>query len=136
MDNTEAALLARLGPTIRQARQDARLTQVQLAGALGVEQTRLSRWELSKSTPGLLDVVRIEDALELRRGDLLIRAGLVELPVLDAERAIEADPVIADESRSVLLHYYRASVEVASGPGRSGRRRNRGRPKPDNSGPG
>jgi transcriptional regulator with XRE-family HTH domain len=104
----------RLGAVIRQARVDARMTQTQLAERIGQDQTQVSRWELAKAVPTVLDVSRLEVGLLLRPGDLLIRAGLVEMPPLDTERAIQADPILDDESRSIMLRFYRAAVLIVA----------------------
>jgi transcriptional regulator with XRE-family HTH domain len=120
---------ARLGAVIRQARLDANMSQTALAEATGVEQTKLSRWELAKSTPSVVDVANLEFALLLRPGDILIRAGFVEMPPLDTERAIQADPILRDEERSILLRFYKTAVLMAAVEattrGRTSRRRRR-----------
>jgi len=103
-----------LGAAIRRARLNAGLTQMQLSAAVSVEQTRLSRWELGKSTPGVLELIELELALGLRRGDLFISAGLIDLPPMDAERALQTDPNLDEDSRAVLLRFYRAALQMAA----------------------
>ena len=98
---------------------------MQLSAAVSVEQTRLSRWELGKSMVGVLELIDLELALGLRRGDLFIAAGLIDLPPMDAERALQADPDLDEDSRAVLLRFYRAALQMADvtrRPGRGGRR--------------
>jgi transcriptional regulator with XRE-family HTH domain len=106
------AIAERLAAVIRHARQDARRSQAQLAATLGVEQTRLSRWELAKSVPNVIEVAALEAALGLPRGDLLTRAGLVATDRRDTEQAISADPHLSDQSRSLLLRFYRTAAEM------------------------
>jgi transcriptional regulator with XRE-family HTH domain len=122
-----ASIARRLGEVMRQARTDSHLpTQVQLAAALGMEQTKLSRWELGKLLPNLVDIARVEDALRLPRGDLLLRCGAVELPDLDAERALEADRRLSDAGRSAMLSLFRLLLREAPDPRPTARKRNAG----------
>jgi len=124
-------LSTELGAAIRRARLNAGFTQMQLSAAVSVEQTRLSRWELGKSTPGVLDLVELELALGLRRGDLFIAAGLIDLPPMDAERALQTDPNLDEDSRAVLLRFYRAALQMAAvtrRPRRRGGRTSESRP--------
>ena len=113
MNKDEAEKLAvALGAAIRRARRNHDLTQIQLSALIGVEQTRLSRWELGKVAPDLFERVDLERALGLRTGDLLIDAGLLDLPAQDTERAIRADPDLDDNSRAVMLDFYRSALEM------------------------
>jgi ribosome-binding protein aMBF1 (putative translation factor) len=121
-------LAKQLGAAIRQARMTSTLpTQVDLAAALGIEQTRLSRWELGKVMPSHVEVRQLEIAMGLRRGELLIQGGLVDLGDRDAELALQSDHRLQPESRQALLSLFRAAVRAqqavqSTGDTRPGRR--------------
>lgn len=113
-----ASRLRRLGAVIRQARLDSDYpTQVQLAATIGVEQTKLSRWERGQLWPNLDELARLEDVLRLPRGDLLIRCGAVGLPTLPTEQAILADRTLSDTHRSAVLSLYRVLRQQAAAEG-------------------
>ena len=113
MDKAEAEKFAvALGAAIRRERRNHDLTQMQLSALIGVEQTRLSRWELGKVAPDLFECVDLERALGLRNGDLLIDAGLLDLAAQDTQRAIRADPDLDENCRAVMLDFYRSAVEM------------------------
>jgi transcriptional regulator with XRE-family HTH domain len=103
-----------LGAAMREVRQDRHESQVEVARRIGVDQTVLSKWELGRLLVALDDVERIEDALRLRPGGLLIRAGLVELAANRTEGALEADPFISIEDKRALLHFYLAAFKAAA----------------------
>lgn len=104
-------------------------TQTKLAEAVGVEQTRISYWELGKNRVPLESLVGLETVLGLRRGELLIRAGIVELdPAYDVESAIAADPHLAEPTKALILAFYRGEVSRAgTSRSRRGRRATRQR---------
>jgi transcriptional regulator with XRE-family HTH domain len=99
-------IATRLGKVIRQARMDRHESQVSLARRLDLEQTKLSRWELGKLLPALDEIERLEQALILPPGALAVRAGLVEVPHTETERALANDPLITVEGRAALMHFY------------------------------
>jgi len=47
------------------------LTQIQLAEAIGVTQSRISEWERDKGEPNLAQLHRLADALRVKMGTLL-----------------------------------------------------------------
>lgn len=103
-------LRAKIGATIKAARQNAGLPN---QGALGelvdAAQTTVSRWERGASDDVLTldDVLAVEDALQLDRGQLLAAAGYVP-DVTTTEQAILIDPAITDPlDRQALLALYR-----------------------------
>ena len=55
---------------MREARDQAGITQMQLAMALGVQQTAVSRWELGSSDPTARRAQRIEEVLGVPRGSI------------------------------------------------------------------
>jgi transcriptional regulator with XRE-family HTH domain len=96
-------IAAALGSAMREARMDRHESQVDVARRLGVDQTLLSKWELGRVMPDFEDVELIESGLQLRRGWLLLQAGLVELTHDDTEAAILSDPFITAEGKTVLI---------------------------------
>lgn len=61
---------ARRGDRIRARRTHLGLTQVQLAEAVGVEQTTVSKWEVGSSRPRHDDISRIAKALKIKPATL------------------------------------------------------------------
>lgn len=59
-----SAAAAAVGEQIRRAREQRRLTQIQLANQLGVSQTAISYWEQGRRSPDLDDLVALADVLE------------------------------------------------------------------------
>jgi transcriptional regulator with XRE-family HTH domain len=49
----------RIGESLRQARQRARITQVKAAEALGISQVTVSSWELGRTRPQIEDLPRV-----------------------------------------------------------------------------
>lgn len=92
-----------IGAALRRVRLAAGFTQEQLAGALATTQPTVSRWEHADdpTVPTLDDVARIEAVLGLRRGELLIAAGCVEVD--DIAAAIAADPDIDARDARIIL---------------------------------
>lgn len=60
-----------MGEKIRQARENAGLTQKQLAEALGLDQSAVSNWETGKSEPVINNLRRLADILGCQPADLL-----------------------------------------------------------------
>lgn len=84
------------------------MTQTQLAEALGTTQASVSRWE-SSTDPALPDfdeMRAIEDLLGASRGAILVAAGLVDVPAVEA--AILADPSLDATELELLLRVYRS----------------------------
>lgn len=97
----------RLAAAIHSAR--AGHTQGELADAIGATQRTVSDWERTGKVP-LHMVPTIEDALKLGRGELLVKAGLVDrrrVPTdTTTQAAIHQDPDLNDEAREALLGLY------------------------------
>jgi transcriptional regulator with XRE-family HTH domain len=66
-----AAILSAAGIRIREARERAGRSQRQLADVLDVTQTAVSYWEAGKRDPGIADLLRIADALDVPASSLL-----------------------------------------------------------------
>ena len=65
------AVLTELGAAIREARKAAGMTQEALAEALDRTQTAVSYWEAGKRDPGVPDLLRIAEALNVPAASLL-----------------------------------------------------------------
>lgn len=102
-----------LAAAIRQAYR-GRLTQSQLAEALGVAQNTISRWSTGDVEPALADIARLEEACGVPRGFVLRSAGFVA-DAQSAEEAIEADPRLDVPRRELILATYRVAVAQSSG---------------------
>lgn len=101
-----------IGDAIREAREDAGLTQTQLAKSTGLSQARVSALERSErdATPSLQQIEVIEDALRLRRGALLQKAGWFQSDEEAEEFAAAAGDLAADlspEDRELALGFLR-----------------------------
>lgn len=65
-------LRTRAAGLIKQARVSKSVSQMQLASLVGVSQPLVSSWECGKVTPGIDDLVGVEEALELPKGLLIM----------------------------------------------------------------
>jgi transcriptional regulator with XRE-family HTH domain len=65
-------LRLRASGMIKGARQARNISQMQLASLVGVSQPLVSSWECGKVTPGIDDLVGVEQALEIPKGSLII----------------------------------------------------------------
>lgn len=103
-------LARRLGVCIKTARGER--TQAWLAEAIGAgDQSTVSDYEVGRSRVNLDQVVAIEDALGLHRGQLLVASGYVP-EVQNAEDAIKLDPNLTDRfDRQALLLLYSIYLE-------------------------
>ncbi len=57
---------------IKHARAIENVSQNKLAVLMGASQPLISAWECGKVTPGIDDIVAIENALDVERGSLLM----------------------------------------------------------------
>ena len=64
-----------IGNVIRQRRKELRLTQDELAKAVGVARMTVVKWELGR-LPSLKNLKALEVALEFPRGTLVMMASL------------------------------------------------------------
>lgn len=88
------------------------LDQAKLARAIGVPQTYVNRWFRGVYSPQLRDLKAIEDAVGLRRGYFLERAGFVEPfeKVPGVLEAIQADDALSPAFKRTLIAAYEAAV--------------------------
>ena len=98
-----------LGLAIRAA-YTGMFTQTELAKVVGVAQNTVSRWTTGEVEPSLSDIVAIEDACGLIRGQILRAAGLVA-DLQTTEEAILADPRLDRSRRRLVLAAYQAALE-------------------------
>jgi excisionase family DNA binding protein len=98
---TEAPLVDRIGAAIRDHRRQVNLTQEDMAAAIGVHQSLVSRWERGREFPSIPQLIAVEEALKLDAGSLFIAAGIVE--VGDIEAAIRAADYLSGRERDFLL---------------------------------
>lgn len=61
-----------MGAKIRQFREQAGLTQKQLAEAVGVDQSAVARWENGENNPTAARIMQIADVLGCNPGDLFV----------------------------------------------------------------
>lgn len=61
-----------MGEKIRQLREQAGLTQKQLAEAVGVDQSAVARWESGENHPTAERIMQIADVLGCNPGDLFV----------------------------------------------------------------
>lgn len=93
-----------LGRALRRAREGAGWSQQRLADAMKTTQATVSRWERATvdiNPPSLDDVIDAERAMGLARGTILVAAGYLDGPTIEA--AILADQSISDIDRQILL---------------------------------
>lgn len=101
-----------LGQALRRHREARGLSQERLSAATGISQSNFSNWERADRNmiPSVEDIAKIERALGLTPGALLIEAGYVELPT-STLTMLEVDPDLAPERREIVADLYRAQVE-------------------------
>lgn len=97
---------------IRLAREQ--MSQSTLADAIDTDQPSVSRWERGEQRPSLEQIAAIETATGKRPGFILIAAGLVDTPSVEA--AVAADPKLDDVQRPFVLHAYRSAVALSKRP--------------------
>ena len=87
-----------VGNTIRQARMNKNMTQLDLADAMGVSYQAVSNWERGNSMP---DISKLEDlcrVLDLTLGSLL---GAENQATVTVEKVLDQEPLTADELAEV-----------------------------------
>lgn len=100
-------------------------TNRELARASGVPESVISRWRNQAVTPSVEQLRRLRTPLQVPLVELLVRAGHLEheeaaledrpapVPIrLGVPEALEADPDLPDDLRSLLLAQYRAMVAI------------------------
>ena len=100
------------GEALRAAREAAGLTQDDLEDESGIPQSAISLFESGRRSPRLTEVVRLEDALGLTRGELLIAGGYVEVRD-DLIRMIAASTQFDAVERELLTEIVKAFTRRA-----------------------
>lgn len=99
-----------LGEAIRAAYQ-GRLTQAQLAGIVGVEQSTVSKWSRGTARPTLEQIRDLESACGRPVGFVLRAAGFCQ-DARSVPEAIDADAALTDATRAVLHRAYEGALEA------------------------
>ena len=108
---TNSRVVARVAQAIKEVRQQAGLSQNDLALKLGVVQPTISGWERGENSPGLSDLSRIEKACGHPKGAIFRLAGLTEeLPIEDL---LLTDPRLTPELRRIAVEQYRLQVQLS-----------------------
>jgi transcriptional regulator with XRE-family HTH domain len=96
----------RLSAALRETVERARLSQVDIAERLGVDQPTVSRWVRGMRRPPL-DVLGVVEAMAgVPLGTVLRRAGYVDGNGLDVVAAVEADPVLTESAKRAVIAVY------------------------------
>ena len=103
---------ASFGGALRQALADQEMSQLELAGRLGLSsQSVISQWISETHRPDPARVFDIERQLDVEPGRLSRLLGYLPTdakPVLDVETAVAADPHLNAQQREAVLAVYRA----------------------------
>jgi len=67
-----------LAATIRKVRSETGLTQTEVAARSGIDQAKISRYELGRNEPPMASLFAIDEACGHERGHILRAAGLME----------------------------------------------------------
>ena len=98
---------------LRQGRQQRRLSQRNVADAIGVSHTAVSQWESGRSLPIPAKVPDLERALELEPGALSRLLGYLpiasgdDMTSLDVIEAIRRDARLGQHGQELLITMYR-----------------------------
>lgn len=108
--------LVTLGQAIKDVLREQGLNQAELARRLGMDDGHVTRLVKGQIKGVALDFVRrIEDVLDLHRGELLRRAGYVE-DLVSVRDAIAMDPSLTLDERRIVLRTYDLSAEASGRP--------------------
>jgi transcriptional regulator with XRE-family HTH domain len=102
-------MAARLGAALRRLREQADLTQIDLAIAVGESQSWVSRRENAETEATPSEIARWERATGNRLGTAYDLVGLAEPGVL-TRSAIETDPLLSDDQREIMLSAYDTAI--------------------------
>jgi|1186.fasta_scaffold856051_2 transcriptional regulator with XRE-family HTH domain len=93
----------------------AGIDQRDIAKAVGVEQSTISRWMRGATQPSFEKLKRLEDAAGRPRGFVLRLAGFIdEADGADARYAIHQDQALSVEAKSMLVAAYDAAADGGS----------------------
>ena len=97
---------------LRQAREEAALTQDELARRVGLAQSSIQKWEGGRE-PRLDRIALLEAAMGCPRGHVLRLAGYVE-EATSARDALLRDPSLTPSHRETMVASYDVSVRLSS----------------------
>ena len=109
-----------LGEKLRQLRHDENLTQPELADAMGIEQSYVSKLENDKYVPSSDVFCRILDVFKLEVGDLVddldqgVRNQLRQIPDVERHFSEQKQLMIGNRRRWVLISTILVAVGAAS----------------------
>ena len=99
-----------IGDVVRAAREEARISQTVMALRLGFTsaagQARISRWERGEQAPELHELGAIETALDLPKGTIVRRLGMVH-DLKTTEEVLRTDPHIRGPYRDMVIDAYK-----------------------------
>jgi transcriptional regulator with XRE-family HTH domain len=87
--------------------------QDELAEAMELDQSAISRWVRGKGRPSFEKLARLEDTTGHPRGSVLRLAGLINDEV-NARQALALDRSLTAETRPILLAAYEAATRHAT----------------------
>ena len=97
---------------LRRAREEAELTQEQLAGRMSLAQSSIQKWEGSRE-PKLDRIAALEEAMGYTRGHVLRLAGYVEVATT-AREALLADPSLTPDHQELIVCAYDVAARLSS----------------------
>ena len=98
-------LAEELGSKIKEARLSAKLTQKQLADALGVSAQSVSNWESSRNKPDFKVIQRIADTTNKKLNWFIQEESLINQT--ETEELILSYSLLNDKGKELLLNYTR-----------------------------
>lgn len=107
-----------LGEAIRTVYQAMGSRQIDIAEALGVDQTAVSKWCQGKVIPPLAKLWALEDYLGLKRGTILAEAHLTpetareNLEMIEARSLMRRSAPLTEEEETLLAAYRGESGQV------------------------
>lgn len=101
----------RVGAAFRTAYKAAGLRQVDIADALGVNQSSVSRWANGLEPIEIEYFPKIDELCGQPLGYLLDLAGYVSRDPLTVEEAIARDPNLTPDNRAFVLRVYRFATQ-------------------------
>ena len=101
--------------TFKELRKEKRLTQVELAQRLGIDQTTVSKWELDKALPDTQMLIKLADFFDVSIDYLLSRSEYYYPDGLQQNNSPTNAPMgdnLSSEERKLLSVYQSLSDEM------------------------
>ena len=109
-DASEETLKRRLGEALRDARQQAGLTQAEVAELVETDPETISRFERGKALPSLVRLLALAEALKTPMGNLVGKAS--PSPSDEAASLLDELSLLSPRDRAVLLSVVRAGARA------------------------